>query len=507
MKYSKALTRWETIKIFRKHSKLSDKRNVAFEQNRVAKVFGYIMMAFVVFYLMFFAVMFSLIANSSHRYTACEIMSGILPFILVIDFFSRFALQQTPSQRIKPYVLLPISKYACIDSFLFNSATSLGNLIWLALFVPYTIMSILFVQGVGASLGFLLAMQLLIVANSLWYMLTRTLVNHKFYWWILPVVVYAAIFSPWYIGKDAGITKLCETYSVIGEGATKWSIIVFAGIFLLIFLLLVINRRIQFWSVYYELAKVENTKIKHISQFKQLDRLGELGEYIKLEIKSIMRNKNIRKTFISANILILMFSLLISFTNIYEGGMTKFLAVYNFALYGALVLVKVMCYEGNYIDCLMVHKENIISLLKAKYFLYSTLLVLPMLLMLPTVFMGKCSFIMLLSLMFLTAGPVHATFLYMAIFNKQTIPLNTKFIGKGSVENNFLQIGVEFAAFILPLVFINLFPFLFGEIMGPVAILIMSIVVILLNKYWIRDIYKRLMKRRYENLESFWASR
>ena len=463
------MSRWEIIKTLRKHNNLSDERNVAVTQNKVAKVVGYFMFGLTIIYLMFFAVMFSLIANNTTRQTACELMFGLMPFILVVDFLFRFMLQQTPSQRIKPYILLPISKYVCIDCFLFNSTTSWGNLIWMALFIPYAIMSILFVEGFSVVLAFLLATYLLIIANSLWYMLCRTLILRSFYWWLLPIGVYALIFSPWYIGHDAGIEKLCEFYSFIGAGVSHWSPLVFAGILLLIALLIYINRRLQFISVYDELSKNEVTTIKHVSQFNQFDRFGLVGEYLKMEVKSIMRNKNIKKGFITAIILIVVFSLLISFTDVYQGGMTKFLAIYNFAIVGAMLLIKVMCYEGNYIDCLMVHKESIIMLL--------------------------------------TAGPIHASFLYMSIFNKQTIPLNTKFIGKGGFENNYIQILVEFAAFLLPLVLINLMPLLFGETGGAISIMVIGLLFIGLSPYWIRDIYKRMMKRRYENLESFHASR
>ena len=166
-----------------------------------------------------------------------------------------------------------------------------------------------------------------------------------------------------------------------------------------------------------------------------------------------------------------------------------------------------MCYEGNYIDCLMVHKENIISLLKAKYFLYTFLLILPLLLMIPTVVMGKCTLLMLISIMFLVGGPIHACFLYLAIINKQTIPLNTKFIGKGTTENNFIQVVVELAAFLLPLILLNILPVLLGETLGALVLLCMGLCFIVTYPIWIRDIYKRMMKRRYENLESFHATR
>ena len=507
MEKKKALSKWQLIRELRRHGSLADKRNVAFAQNKLAKIFGYIGAIVTMLYLMFFAVLFSLMANSSSRYTASEIMFGILPFILVVDFLFRFMAQQTPSQRIKPYILLPLGKYTCIDCFLFNSATSWGNLIWMALFIPYAIMSVLFVEGFFNALGFLLALHLIIVANSLWYMLSRTLINKSIFWWFLPLAVYALIFSPWYIGPNANFVQFCETYAIIGDGAAHWSILVFGGIFLLLFIIWIVNRKVQYNSIYDELSKNEKTKIKHVSQLSLFDKYGEVGEYLKLEIKSIMRNKNIRKTFVMAITIIIMFSLLISFTDIYQEGMTKFLAVYNFAIFGAILLIKVMCYEGNYIDCLMVHKENIMSLLKAKYFLYTGLLILPLLLMIPTVVMEKCSLLMLISIMFLVGGPIHACFLYLAIINKQTIPLNTKFIGKGTTENNFIQVAVELAAFFIPLILLNLLPPLLGETVSALILLIIGLAFIITYRIWIRDIYNRMMKRRYENLESFHASR
>ena len=501
------MTRWEIIKTLRRHSTLSDERSVALEQKRIAKVFGIVMIIFSVLYLMFLSVMLALIANSSQRETAAELMFGLTPFVFAFDFLTRFGLQQTPSQRIKPYILLPMGKYVCIDAFLFNSVFSWGNVIWMALFLPYSIMSIVFVEGFWAMVGFRLALYLVNIINSQWYSVARTLINRSFWWWALPIVVYFLVFSPLYLGEKAGFQRMIDIYGSIGEGAAHWSPIVFAGLLLLLAILLFINRLLQYKSVYSELAHVESTEIKHVSEFRQLERFGQIGEYLKLEIKSIMRNKNIRKGFISANILITVFSLLIAFTDVYDGGMTKFLAVYNFAIYGAIILVRIMCYEGNYYDCLMVHKENIISLLKAKYFLYTGLLIIPMLLMLPTVFMGKCTLLMLFAIMMLTAGPVHAAFLYMAIFNKQTLPLNTKFIGKGSMENSFLQIGVEVAAFSMPLILIVLFPLFFGDIVGPIVLIAIGMLVVLTNRYWIRDIYHRMMRRRYDTLESFRATR
>lgn len=502
------MTRYQLYKELRRHLNLSERRNIAFEQNKAAKYFLWVGVAFTILYLMFLAVPLSLAANESRWICASELMYGISPLILTVDFFFRFIAQQTPTQLVKPYTLLPISKFACIDCFLVRSMLSSGNLIWFALFIPYALMSVVFSEGLCATLGFLLGFYLLIVLNSQWYTLARSLINTHIAWWLLPLGVYALIYSPWYVGAGAGFDRLCETYAHLGRWLPGWNVLAFLALLCLIAVVFFVNRRLQYHLIWAELGKTETTQLRHASKFAFFNRFGECGEYMKLEARSIMRNKNLRKTFIFANVFVLIISLIVSFTDIYSGEyMTVFWCVYNFAIYGAMVLVKVMCYEGNYIECLMVRKENIISLLRAKYYFYSAMLLIPLLLMIPTLLTGKCTPLMLVSVMLFSAGLIHFLFLLMAIYNKQTMPLNSKFIGKGSMENNYLQIVVEMCVFIVPIILIKVLEALWGATVSYCVILAIGLGFILTHPVWIRYIYNRMQRRRYENLEGFRATR
>ena len=502
------MNRYQLYKILKQHLRLSDKRSPLWERNKTGKVLGWVLAGIAILYLMFFAVMFSLIVNDSSRITAYEFMYGILPFILTIDFLFRFAFQQTPSQLVKPYVLLPVSKYACIDCFLANSIQSSYNLIWFAMFIPFAIMSVVFSEGIMVTLCFLLGLYLFMIANSQWYMLIRSLVNTHIAWWIFALAVYALIFSPAFIGKDADIVQLCDFYAVIGKGVSMGNPIYFIWIIALILLLLFVNRKIQYKLVWQELGKDETQTTGNTIRFSFLDRMGEVGEFLKLEVKSIIRNKNIKKTFVSGTVIIIVFSLLLSFTDVYDSVyMKNFWCVYCFALYGAMILVKLMCYEGNYIDGLMVHKEKILTLLTAKYYFYSALLIFPLLLMLPTVFTGKCSLLMLVAFAFFTAGFEYFLFFQMAVYNKQTMPLNTKFIGKGTMENSYLQIGIQMIIFIAPVAVIVILQSLFSDTVTYSIILLFGMAFIALHKVWMKNIYNRMMRRRYENMEGFRASR
>lgn len=493
------------FRALRHHIKLAEKRSVAYEQNKVAKVLLYIGGSFVVLYLVFIAIMLALIANTSSSQTTYEFLFGLLPFFLAADFLVRFISQQTPVQLIKPYSLLPISKYTCVEMFVLSSVVSPNNLVWTAVTVPYVLMTTLFCDGFWASMGIVVSFQLLVTVNSQWYMLVRTLINQSLKWWVLPIAVYALVFSPLYCDS---IDTLFDIYSSLGRGFAFWHPLHYFGLLLVLFAFIELNKRMQFHFTYLENANVEAPKMRSVSEFRMFDRFGQTGEYLKLEIKSLIRNKNMRKSFVFSTLFTIFLSLVVSFTDLYQDDFSKiFWVAYVFMLYGANTLMKIMCAEGNYIDFLAVHKENIMQLLRAKYFFYGSMLVLPFLLMLPTVFTGKHSLLALFSMMCFTAGPVYCLFMQMAVYNRQTMPLNTKFISKGNVENNYFQIVALLLAMFLPVIVISSLRTMFSENTAYLVLLIFGIAFIATYSLWIANIYRRFMKRRYVNMESFRATR
>ena len=52
------MTRYEIFKALRKHAKLAERRSIAWQQNKAAKIFLMIGAGFTIAYLMFFAVIF-----------------------------------------------------------------------------------------------------------------------------------------------------------------------------------------------------------------------------------------------------------------------------------------------------------------------------------------------------------------------------------------------------------------------------------------------------------------
>jgi len=489
--------------LLRKNTKLSEKRNPMFEANQYSKLFGYIMASILAIEFIAIGTFLGWLAAKEDT---PEMLFYIMPFLLILDFGMRFMTQQTPLMLVKPYLLTPISKYTAIECFLVNQVLNLGNLFWMVIFLPYVF--IVWCGGLPfwTAIGMLLLLHFMVVVNSQWYLLVRTLVNQSMFWWALPAAFYGLLIGPFFLLPD----EILDKYTDFIEGMVDhmnslwWIFLLFAVLFVILF---TINRYLQMHLVYDEISTKEKAKLKHVSQFTALDRFGQIGEYLKLELKSVMRNKAIRTRFLQAVILPTMFSLCIAFLDIYKTSFERnFFCLYAFIFFGAANLVKIMCPEGNYIDLLMVHKENILTLLRAKYYFYCAVLLLPLLITLIPVFTGKFTILMILAYLLTATGPVYFMLFQLAVWNKQSLPLNDKITGKNQMENKWQGIASMVAMF-APVILVLLLQAFFSENVAYITLIIIGAAFTLTESWWLRNIYRRMMKRRYANLEGFHATR
>ncbi len=492
----------------RRHRALAEKRDANFENNRIAKFIVAFAVSVMLIYLIGIAVLLSAIVNSSRRVSAVEFFFSIMPFILTVDFFVRFMAQQTPSQIVRPYCLLPVPIQKCINGFVLSSLASGGNLIWFCLIIPYTLMSVVFGYGVMTTLLFWLFSYLLVLANSQCYAIVRTLVNVRFVFWVLPISIYAMVFAPFYVGSNAGFDSFADFYGRVGTAIERHSPLPIVGAATFLGAITWANSRIQRIFVLKELTNAERAKARHVLDFSVLNRYGELGTFIKLEIKTIMRNKNPRKLFIFSGLFTMGLSLLVSFTEIYDTRiMTSFWAFYTFVLFGSMILVRGLGNEGNFIDGLMVRQEKVLTILHAKYIFYSAITLFPFLLMLPMVVVGKWPLLMLLSYAVFTVGFQYFVLFQLAIYAKQTIPLNEKLINKGGVESNYIPVIVQVAVLTVPTAIASFLQKVIGDSATYIVMATVGIVFAATSKLWLRNIYNRFMKQRYTSLEHFRATR
>ena len=492
------MNKFKLYRLLRKNTNLSYRRSPVFEQNKWAKAVMFIGAGFFGLYLIIYGILIAMAADGE-----AGRMISLMPIILLIDFFLRFVVQTTPGMMVKPYILQPISRFTAIECFLISSHLSGYNFLWLMMFIPYSIIILIAGAGFWQVTLELLASLLLIMLNSQIYLFFRTLINRKVVWFLAAVAFYLLPFAPILLSFKASVfTKMIDTYADFGRA---WYLV--PVILLLLTGLFYVNRYFQFKYVYEEISKKGERALKHVSKFSFLNRFGLIGEYLKIELKSNIRNKTMRSRCIMSLSLIIMFSCLIAYTPIYDNVMMiNFWCLYCFAIYSVTTLIKIMGQEGNYIDLLMMHRENIIVLLKAKFWFYSAVLLVPFLLMLPAVFTGKFTLLMLVAYMLLTAGLLHFIIFQLAVYNKQTLPLQQKMTAKGNFENG-MQLVIELVALFGPGAIVGVGYLLVGLTYTYLFMCVLGLAFIVTYPLWIRNIYNRMMQRRYENIAGFHTTR
>lgn len=488
----------------RRHGKLAEKRHPMYEKSKFGKFWMYFMSVFWAGYLIFFGTTFAFAFDGGAK-EAYHVMNSGLIFILALDFLLRLPFLKTPTQEVKPYLLLPIKRSRLIDFLLLRSGLNSFNLLWLFLFVPFAIITVTKFYGIGGVLTYCIGIWLLIVFNNYWYLLCRTLMDERIWWVLLPIVIYGGIAAALFIPDNSPLFGL---FIDLGEGFITGNILTFICVLVAITLMWFINRSIMQKLVYNELNKTEDTtvQVKTVSEYKFLDRYGEIGEYIRLELKLLLRNKVCRKSLYSVTAIVLIFSLTISFSDIYDGGSRDFFVLYNYIIFGILFLSPLMSYEGNYIDGLMSRKESIYSLLRAKYILYSIALIIPFVLMIPGMVTGRVSVLGCIAWIVFVPGAVYFCLFQLAVYNNKTLDLNAKMTGRQNVGTG-LQNLISGAAFGVPLLLFFVLNATVGKEITPWILLVIGMLFIATSRWWLRNVYHRFMKRRYKNMEGFHDSR
>ena len=491
-------------KIIKQNQKLAEKRNPAFESNRFAKFLMYFLIVYWVALFLFFGVtlpfMFEDIVPNMEPY---HIMNQGILYVLAADFLIRFMAQPSVSQEIKPYLLMPVKRKRLIATLLLKSGLDKFNFFWFFVYVPFAFLTIIRFYGFGGMFLYLLGMWLIFVFNNYWYLICKLLLGEKTIWLLLPVCVFGALGAAEFLIDGLPISRFTMD---LGEGFIEGNPLSFLFILACIGVMFFINLKLQQRMIYNEISKKEDTKIKRVSEYKFLDKYGEVGEYLRLEIKLITRNKTVKTQFRMGLIVMFAFSFLLAFTDVYDGSMSRFICLYNYAVLPIMTLGQVMSFEGNYIDGLMSRKESIFNLLRAKYYLTNLIILVPFFIMMFPIAKGKITLLMAIAYLVFTMGFVFFILLQLAVYNTRTLPLNANLM-KGNKGGNWIQSVVMSLCFFIPLMFDSILLAIFSQEVANIIFIVIGGGFILTHNLWIKNIYKRFMKRRYKNMEAFRATR
>lgn len=487
------------FRIIRRNQKIAEKRHPMFERNKAVKIITNIIAIFWAIYLCILGVLLAYGLKETNR-EAYDWVNGLFILFLMTDFFLRFIVQDTPAQEIKPYKLLPIPIKFLINTFLIRMGIRRYNMFWLFFFIPFGILTVYMRPYLSFYnfAGYIIGIWLMFVFNSYWYLFWRTLMHHHSVYILIPCCIYAVLIFYGIIHDDFLINA---SISFI-DGFIYLNPICFIAVIGAIIAFFFINIPLQHKLIYQEIAKTERIKNLQPINLSILNHFGKVGEYLKLEIKSTIRNRIVRKQFIRGCVCMLLLCSIFSFTDVYDSGVMKtFICVYCFACLGVIIQTNIMCVEGNYMDGLMSRKESILSLLKAKYIFNCIMLIVPILFIITPLIKGKVTLMQILGCMFFTTGVIYPFIFQLAVYNNNSIHLNHKLTKNG--VNTKAQMIVSMIALFIPMGIMYLLINIFDKDKAGAIMCSIGVIGTVISPLWLKNIYKRLMNRRYENMANF----
>ena len=497
------MSKYQLYKLLIKNERLRERRHPMFEKNRFVKFIFILTLLYYAAVLVFIGVTLAISLKGSYNGVAAyHVLDGWLPAILMLDFWLRFILQETPANQAKQYTLMPIRRSFLMRMYLNRSALSIGNMFWGFMLIPFGLIAIAIPLGWIKFAGWLLGWWILCIANGFCYLFVRTLLVKHLAWITIPIIIHGAIIAAMFVPDNNWLDMPC---TLLMDELANWKMVCFLAIIAVVALLYYSNYLLLSTMVYNEIGNKENVEVKKTAKMTFLNRYGRIGEYMKLEVRTKTRNKNVKIQFATGLSMMLVFCLMMFFTDAYSSGLGKsYVCLYNYIVLGVITLGSIMCHEGNYIDGLMSRRESIYDLLRAKYYFNSLLLVIPPILFIPLMIKGELSVWMNLGYLFFTIGVLYPFLFQMAVYNKDTLPLNKKITGK---QNSVMQKMVTLAIFLVPVGIERLSIKLLGEQWGYLTMICLGAIGFATHKIWLRNIYKRFMVRRYVNMEGYRATR
>jgi hypothetical protein len=418
-------------------------------------------------------------------------------YYFLVGLLIRFQLQEVPSLSIQPYLAQNIKRRSMLRFLNARSLVHLFNFLPLFVFIPFTIVIIAPEFGKVSAVCFVVSMLALVLNNHFLNMyIKRKSASNS--WWFLSIILAIAALKAMDYFKLLSFEKSSSTIFLYLLQHPILSIIPVAIAITTFY----INNSYLRSHLYIE-ELVSETKLKAGKNFAFLNKLGDTGDMIALDLKLIFRNKRPKSLVILSGVILLYgflfypqylksesYSMLFLFALLITG---LFISNYGQFLFS---------WQSSHFDGMMTSNINLHQYIKAKFALFITVCSLQFLIASLYGFMSW-KIIPIQTAAFLWSIGVN-TFItiYAATFNYKYLNLShsasMNFQGIGAMQ--WLQsLGISFGPVLLFYV-INRFIGFWAAIIGISSIGIAGLVYYNLLINWL---VKQFNIRKHKILEGF----
>ncbi len=425
-----------------------------------------------------------------------QLFSRFFIYYWAYDLVFRYFFQQMPTQNIKPYLSMKITKSTLVKYTILKTFSSFFNWGNLLFFIPF---AILLVQSsglsvVGISLWLIAMMSIFYFNNFL-----NILLNGKD--WI-PYVL-AVIFVVFGLLEYRGFFKLTEISEALFYPLYSHSLTVLIPIGLLFLFAFLAYKMIK-ENFYLDKALETKKTVGKTQNIQFLNQFGVIGTFINNDIRLLLRSKAAQSTIISS-VLFLFYGLLMFTTSTYQKPyMMMFLGIFVTGGFMFMFAQRVPSWDSSYYPLMMTLNVPYKKYLVSKWWLMIMVIFASMLLSSFYLFFGWKVYVTFLAAGLYNIGVNSHLTLLGGAFNKSAIDLNSKAKSMGDKNAfNLKSILLILPKLFLPMLVYGVFQYFFGIAAGVASIAIVGVIGFLLKDYVFNFIVKRYKKEKYAALQAF----
>jgi hypothetical protein len=429
------------------------------------------------------------------------VVSSVLLLYFGMDIILRLIFQSLRSATGKSYLLLRIDRKQIANHILIKTLGTFLNIFPLFVLIPF------FFNGVLSSHNFIPSIAWLVSVLSV-LLFNTYLVNYsKMRFYKNPIITSSVvgIFIVIVLLEKLKVLSFLSASKIIFS-----SVVLHPALAIMPIIALVIVYRLNYHylvnNLYVEELTVAGKSKSFKENFKFLTGFGDIGKFISLDIKLMLRNKRARLS-LWMPFLFVFYGLFFYPTGHYSGGnifsdfMLMFVGIFISGFFIMSYGIMTFCYESRHFGLILTNKLDMFTYLKARYYFMLIMTIPVYLLSVFYIFFGTKIFIVN-SIMFLfNIGFTAFFFLFLSTFNKIKFDLGAGYMsmqGKGS--NQLL------AVFILMIIVLLIFVptrMIINKDAGFIIMGILGILGFIFHNQIIMLLLKQFFTRKYTMAEGF----
>ncbi|MDT7828984.1 DUF5687 family protein [Pricia sp. S334] len=472
-------------------------RAASFKTNLILKIFmGFMALYFMVVFLSMGVGAFYLIEKSGWG-DPLLIVNQFLIYYLAGDLGFRYALQKMPITNIKPLLYLPIKKVQIVRYSLGKTVVSFFNLAHAFFFVPFSV--VLLIEGYAplGVIGWHLGILALIYCNNF----LNVLLNNKDSILIPLAIVFALLGISQYYGYF-DITRLTAPffealYEIPWMALLPWALLI--GLYTAAFNYFKKN-------MYLDAGLAQKKTEAKSEDFSWLDRFGNLGVFLKNDIRLIKRNKR-SKTTVLTSVFFLFYGLLF-FTGAietYDGPIWKIFA--GIFISGGFLFTFgqfVPSWDSSYYPLMMSQNIKYRDYLNSKWYLVTIATLVSTILALPYLYFGWGAYLAVLVGAIYNMGVNSYLVLWGGAYIKTPIDLTSNKRAFGDKQSfNLKTMLLTIPKLLLPLLVYGLGHYLINPAAGYIFVVLAGLAGFTFKSFVFKQIEKVYKKEKYKTLLAY----